>query len=79
MLTNKEQQALDAFLEYRNKTEVARSLGVAESTIRATLKRVERKGFAPWLSGAITPDHLSVAKTTVQYGPDGLARRGLTQ
>jgi len=75
MLTNKEQQALDAFLEYRNKTEVARSLGVAESTIRATLKRVERKGFAPWLSGAITPDHLSVAKTTVQYGPDGEVQR----
>lgn len=75
MLTHKEQQALDAFLEYRNKTEVARSLGVSESTIRATLKRVERKGFAPWLSGAITPDHLSVAKTTVQYGPDGEVQR----
>jgi hypothetical protein len=75
MLTHKEQQALDAFLEYRNKTEVARSLGVAESTIRATLKRVERKGLAPWLSGAITPDHLSVAKSTVQYGPDGEVQR----
>lgn len=75
MLTHKEQQALDAFLKYRNKTEVARSLGVAESTIRATLKRVERKGLAPWLSGAITPDHLSVAKSTVQYGPDGEVQR----
>lgn len=75
MLTHKEQQALDAFLEYRNKTEVARSLGVSESTIRATLKRVERKGLAPWLSGAITPDHLSVAKSTVQYGPDGEVQR----
>ena len=75
MLTQKEQQALDAFLEYGNKAEVARSLGVAESNIRATLKRVERKGFAPWLSGAVTPDHLSVAKTTVQYGPDGEVQR----
>ena len=75
MLTHKEQLALEAFLEYRNKSEVARSLGVSEATIRATLKRVERKGLAPWLSGAVTPDHLSVAKTTVQYGPDGEVQR----
>ena len=71
MLTDPEQNALDAFLYHKSKSGAAKALGLAESTIRAALKRVERKGLAPWLSGAITPDHLSVAKTTVQYGPDG--------
>jgi hypothetical protein len=75
MLTEPEQNALDAFLYHKSKSGAAKALGLAESTIRASLKRVERKGFAPWLSGAITPDHLSVAKTTVQYGPDGEVQR----
>jgi hypothetical protein len=75
MLTEPEQNALDAFLYHKSKRGAARSLEVSEATIRSALKRVERKGFAPWLSGAITPDHLSVAKTTVQYGPDGEVQR----
>tara|TARA_B110000046_G_scaffold18978_1_gene18095 strand:- start:2017 stop:3174 length:1158 start_codon:yes stop_codon:yes gene_type:complete len=75
MLTDPEQNALDAFLYHKSKSGAAKALGLAESTIRAALKRVERKGLAPWLSGAITPDHLSVAKTTVQYGPDGEVQR----
>ena len=40
-----------------------------------TLKRIERKGQAPWLSPAVTPEHLGVSKTTVQYGPDGEVQR----
>jgi len=75
MLTAIEQETLDAFLHFKSKREVARQLGCAEATVRGTLKRVERKGFAPWLSKAITPDHLSVAKSTVQYGPDGEVQR----
>ena len=75
MLTDAEQNALTAFLKCGNKCQTARFLGITEATVRATLKRVERKGHAPWLSGAITPDHLTVAKTTVQYGPDGEVQR----
>lgn len=75
MLTSAEQRVLEAFLKERGKRPAARALGINECTVRQTLKRIERKGLAPWLSGAVTPDHLNVAKTTVQYGPDGEVQR----
>jgi len=71
MLTRAEQKALDAFTETGSKCQAAKRLGVARSTIRATLKRVEQKGCAPWLSPAQTPEHLKCAKTTVQYDGQG--------
>lgn len=74
-LTAKEQKTLDLFLAKGSKTLVAREIGVNESTVRRTLKSVERKGLAPWLSGAAVPEHLGVAKTTVEYGPDGEVQR----
>lgn len=74
-LTDLESKTLSLFLELGMKTLVAERLDVNESTVRRTLKSVERKGEAPWLSKAMTPEHLGVAKTTVQYGPDGEVQR----
>ena len=74
-LTNKEQETLNLFLEIGTKTGVADKLGVDESTVRRSLKSIERKGLAPWMSRAIVPDHLGVAKSTVQYGANGEVQR----
>lgn len=62
MLTSAEQRVLEAFLKEGGKRPAARALGINECTVRQALKRIERKGLAPWLSGAVTPDHLNVAK-----------------
>ena len=75
MLTEKEQEILDLFLESGNKSVVANKVGTSEASIRRALKRVEHKGCAPWLSKAAVPDHLALAKTTVQYGPEGEVQR----
>jgi hypothetical protein len=74
-LTQKEKEILNLFLELGEKTAVAERIGVEESSIRRALKSVERKGEAPWLSKAMTPEHMGVAKSTVQYGPDGEVQR----
>lgn len=71
MLTKKEQQVLDMFIELGDKQAVANKLGISRSTVRQTIKRMEAKGAAPWLTPAFQPDHLSMSKTTVQYGADG--------
>jgi hypothetical protein len=75
MLTEQEQKTLDLYMTHGSKATVAKELGVNESTVRSALIRVERKGQAPWMSGAIVPDHLGLAKTTVQYGPEGEVQR----
>ena len=75
MLTEKQQQILDLYIELGNKTAVADKLGLNESTVRAHIQRIERKGEAPWLSDAPTPEHMALAKTTVQYGPYGEVQR----
>lgn len=75
MITKKQQEVLDLFLKIGNKSGVARELGVNESTVRGHLKNIESSGNAPWLSAAVTPDHLSMVKTTVQYGADGEVQR----
>lgn len=43
--------------------------------MRGTIRIIEAKGCAPWLSGAMVPDHLHQLKTTVQYGPNGEVER----
>ena len=70
-LTDKQQKVLDLYLEHGSKSKVAKILGCNESNIRQCLRRIENKGKAPWLSPAVTPDHLSLSKTTVQYNKDG--------
>mgnify|MGYP006220582755 FL=1 len=75
MLTEKEQKILDLFLKFGDKTVVAGKVGTSEASIRRALKRVEHKGEAPWLSKAAVPEHLTLAKTTVQYGPEGQVQR----
>lgn len=74
-LTQKEKEILNLFLELGEKTAVAARIGVGEASVRRALKSVERKGEAPWLSKAMTPEHMGVAKSTVQYGPDGTVQR----
>jgi hypothetical protein len=74
-LTSKQQRTLDLFLELGSKKKVAQALCVNESTVRRSLSIIEAKGFAPWFSGAVIPEHLKVAKTTVEYGPDGEVKR----
>ena len=70
-LTDRQQEVLDLYLEHGNKSKVAKIFGCNESNIRQCLRRIEKKGKAPWLSPAVTPDHLKLSKTTVQYNKDG--------
>jgi len=71
-LTAKQQQVLDAYLKCdMNKAHAARLLGIARSSVRIHIQAIEKKGEAPWLSGAPIPDHLNQVKTTVQYDGAG--------
>ena len=70
-LTDTQQEVLDLYLEHGNKSKVAEIIGCNESNIRQCLQRIEKKGKAPWLSPAVTPDHLKLSKTTVQYNKEG--------
>lgn len=71
MLTEKEQQILDAYAETGSKKGAADMLGLPRSTVRHTITRIEARGQAPWLSNAQTPDHMACTKTTVQYNGEG--------
>ena len=70
-LTKKQQEALDAYLETGTKTGAGAKLGIDRKTVRQHLKAVERKGLAPWLTPAMQPDTMQLAKTTVQYDAAG--------
>lgn len=70
-LTAHEQNTIDAFLALGDKQAVANSMGLSRSAVRNTIRRIEQKGLAPWLTPAMTPDHLSMSKTTVQYNSAG--------
>mgnify|MGYP003650761715 CR=1 FL=1 len=71
MLTPKESEILEAYLDLNDRKEVAAKLGITTHSVRHALERIEKKGEAPWLSKAVTPEHLSCAKTTVQYDGKG--------
>lgn len=71
MLTPKEQQVLDIFLDTNKRMAVSEKMGMSPSAVRHALKRIESKGEAPWLSDAVTPEHLHCSKTTVQYNGKG--------
>lgn len=72
MLTEKQKKTLDVYLRNdMNASQTARDLGCNSSTVYQCLKVIEKKGAAPWLSGAPKPDHLGMTKTTVQYDADG--------
>lgn len=70
-LTNKQKLVLESYLKTMNKTETARQLGVTRQAVRSAINAIEKKGQAPWLSGAPIPDHLEQVKTTVQYDGAG--------
>lgn len=71
MLAQKEQQVLELFLELGDKQAVADRLNLSRSTVRHHIRRIEQKGLAPWLTPAMTPEHLEMSKTTVQYNSAG--------
>lgn len=74
-LTTIEKEILEDYLRTNNQRQTARNLGKSRNSIQQALKRIERKGLAPWFTGAVTPEHLECGKTTVQYGPDGEVER----
>lgn len=71
-LTKRQREVLNEYLKTMNKAETARTFGVCHAAIRKTLKQIEAKGLAPWQTPAVTPDHLSMVKTTVQYDRNGI-------
>ena len=70
-LTEHQGKVLTEYLKTMDKTATARALGMSRSSLRSCLKLIEEKGLAPWLTPAVTPEHLGMVKTTVQYGADG--------
>lgn len=74
-MTPTQQEALDAYLTHGSFRAAARALGLDESSVRRTISRIEANGEAPWMSDAVVPNHLAMAKTTVQYGADGEVQR----
>jgi len=70
-MTPSQQLAVDVYLEAGSYRKAAKILGQNESTVRNKIKRLEKLGKVPWKSGAPTPAHLSVGKTTVQYDGAG--------
>jgi len=71
VLTERQQEVLDTYLTCMCKQETANKLGLSRSSVRSHLQVIERKGQAPWLSGAPQPEHLKMVKTTVQYDAGG--------
>jgi hypothetical protein len=70
-LTNHQEKVLEEYLKTMNKTKAAQALGIARGSLRRALDLIERKGAAPWLTPAVTPEHLRLVKTTVQYDAAG--------
>jgi UDP-2,3-diacylglucosamine pyrophosphatase LpxH len=64
-------QVIAAFAAIRNKSEVARQLGVDARTVYNHVKRAEEEGNAPWLTPAAISPTMGLQKTTVQYDADG--------
>ena len=65
------EQVIAAFAASRNKSEVARQLGLNPKTVYNYVKEAEETGNAPWLTPAAISPAMNLAKTTVQYDADG--------
>ena len=70
-VTPRQQEYIDAFIECGSYTTAAKKLGIQRRDLSRTLKRLEASGRVPWLSPAPRPDHMRMAKTTVQYNSAG--------
>lgn len=67
----KHEEVIAAYAQIRNKSEVARALGVDARTVYNHVKRAESEGNAPWLTPAAISPTMNLHKTTVQYNADG--------
>tara|TARA_R100001463_G_scaffold10301_1_gene30215 strand:+ start:1018 stop:2169 length:1152 start_codon:yes stop_codon:yes gene_type:complete len=67
----KHEEVIAAFAQIRNKSRVAKALGVDVRTVYNHVRRAESEGNASWLSPAPISPTMSLAKTTVQYNADG--------
>lgn len=70
-LTDRQREVLNAYMDTGSKRAVARRLGIQPKDVRDSIKTIERKGLAPWYSGAPIAPHLKQTKTTVQLDGDG--------
>lgn len=67
-LTKKQQEILDSYVKNGTYRGAARELDLDRMYVKDVVQKVERLGMAPWLSdGAMIPEHLRMAKTTVHY------------
>jgi len=67
----KHEEVIAAYAQIKNKSEVARALGVDARTVYNHVKRAESEGNAPWLTPAAISPTMNLHKTTVQYNADG--------
>jgi hypothetical protein len=72
-LTPHQEKVLSTYLQTMDKSATARALGMSRSAVRFAINAIEKKGKAPWLTPAVTPEHLGLLKTTVQYDRHGVA------
>lgn len=65
------QEVIDAYTQIRNKSQVAKALGVDVRTVFNHIKQAEEAGNTPWLTPAAISPTMSLHKTTVQYNAEG--------
>jgi hypothetical protein len=67
MLTPRQKQILESFLDTGTKQAVADKLGISRSAVRNALTAIEKKGLAPWLESVPLPPTMAMTNTTVHY------------
>lgn len=75
MLTERQQQVLDAYARLKSVRGAARELGCTPRAVRARLAEAAKKGFSPSLAPAPVPPGMVLTKTTVQYDAEGKVRQ----
>lgn len=74
-MTTRQQEILDAYEKAGSYRSAAVLLNCHHSTVSATIRKMEQSGNVPWISSGVIPDHMRLAKTTVQLNADGVVER----
>lgn len=71
MLTDRQQQVLEAFQRLGSQRAVARELGLNRTTVQCIMATAARQGHSPALAPVAVPPGMAMTKTTVQYDAAG--------
>lgn len=74
-MTPRQAEVWEAYQKQGSYRLAAKSLGCHHSTVRDVVKAMERNGNVTWLANGVIPEHLRMAKTTVQLSADGVVER----